>query len=141
VTTRDHIVVLCSNVEETRLDWHFMPVFFFFLSSTSLALPILEWLAALLILDMLSDECCRRILRSATHTHTHTHTHGHHHMTNICELQWNLQWTWIGQILKAENDIKALIFMKSVSYVLFSCLNCDFYGCFKALGFTMSWEW
>lgn len=28
VTTRDHIVVLCSNVEETRLDWHLMPVFF-----------------------------------------------------------------------------------------------------------------
>lgn len=30
VTTRDHIVVLCSNVEETRLDWQLMPVSFFF---------------------------------------------------------------------------------------------------------------
>lgn len=39
--------------------------FFFFLSSASLPiLPILEWLAALLILDMLSDECCRRIRKS-----------------------------------------------------------------------------
>lgn len=39
--------------------------FFFFLSSASLPrLPMLEWLAALLMLDMLSDECCRLIRRS-----------------------------------------------------------------------------
>lgn len=39
--------------------------FFFFLSSASLPrLPMLEWLAALLILDILSDECCRLIRRS-----------------------------------------------------------------------------
>lgn len=40
--------------------------FFFFLSSASLPrLPMLEWLAALLMLDILSDECCRLIRRSA----------------------------------------------------------------------------
>lgn len=34
VTPRDQIVVLCSNVEETRLDWHFLAsVFFFFFFS------------------------------------------------------------------------------------------------------------
>lgn len=39
--------------------------FFFFLSSASLPrLPMLEWLAALLMLDILSDECCRLIRRS-----------------------------------------------------------------------------
>lgn len=39
--------------------------FFFFLSSASLPrLPMLEWLAVLLMLDMLSDECCRLIRRS-----------------------------------------------------------------------------
>ncbi len=60
------------------VQWLTQLFFFFFLSSASLALPILEWLAALLILDILSDECCRRILRSATHTHTQTHTHTCH---------------------------------------------------------------
>lgn len=39
--------------------------FFFFLSSASLPrLPMLEWLAALLMLDILSDECWRLIRRS-----------------------------------------------------------------------------
>lgn len=37
---------------------------FFFFESLSMLLPTLEWLVALLMLDTLSEECCRRMRRS-----------------------------------------------------------------------------
>lgn len=50
--------------------------FFFFLSSASLPrLPMLEWLAALLMLDILSEECCRLIRRSGDDRRTFSSVH------------------------------------------------------------------
>lgn len=55
--------------------------FFFFLSSASLPrLPMLEWLAALLMLDILSEECCRLIRRSGDDRRTFFSVHRKHEL-------------------------------------------------------------
>lgn len=123
------------------VQWLTQLFFFFFLSSTSLALPILEWLAALLILDILSDECCRRILRS-----TNTHT-----MNNYRVTVRHLQWKWI---LRAEkwslqfynsvccrfiSPLKLLLYYLSMKFKL-SILQLFLQLFYRALSVTLSWK-